>query len=405
MTTSHTDPPCGEYEPVGRSVLAKRVVLLPPRMRKLLGVNDYIVATIDFIVTLCTIVLEEDEAPLLQRINAATEEFGVLREEPAWITRALQQISEPELAAWARRLQRADHKKTLNRLLGTAMFNQLRQDLNTDARTVLATIRIGVNLFRPWALAIDDSLGMLTQAQKDDAGVPGTLMASFFGMALNLEELLGVTLADQAALKFPQQTEQHALSEDEVQAAMNQLRLLVRASAEENLADLSEVFSRKMRGAREAMEFSVDGVSQAANSIVELIDRIAREAFTEDEVSRWLESNDLSDERHSYVTPKGDRRPTKRAQLMCLAWAGSQIEPAGPPSVSIHKIAAYTLLNVRDNLQKLKHSDANTDEERALLIQYLGTIEGTIMLMINACWITAGPQQVQAIRAQFSNPI
>lgn len=402
MNTERNDLPYGPYQPVGRSAMVERVMLLPRPVRKVLGANDYIIAAVDSLVTFCAIVLEESDAPLPQRLIDGQSEFAALQEPPEWITAAVSEITDTELADWAKRLQHADRKKVLNRLLGTATFTQLRQDMTADARVVLTALRVGVSFIRPWALAMDDSLNVLTQAQKDEVGVPRALVASLFGIVLNFEELLGVALADEIGLKFPSESEKPFLTEIEIQTAMQQLRKLVRASADENLTDLSEVFSRKMRGARDALDFSVDGVSQAANSLVELIDRIAREAFTEDEVATWLQDNGLFDEHHTYEAEK-KRRPTKRSQLMCLAWAGSQIVASEVDPINLQKIAALSLLNVRDSLQKLKHSDKDTADERALLTQYLGTIEGTIMLMVKVCWITAGRERVQVMRQQFSS--
>lgn len=189
MTIERTGPPYGEYLPVGRSELVKHILILPISVRKLLGANDYLIAIVDSVVTLSAIVLEEGEVSLAKRLTDAGHEFAILQEPTDWITAAVHRISDSEITTWAKRLHRADRKKVLNRLLGTAKFNLVRQGLSTDTRTVLMAIRIGVSFIRPWALAMDDSLGMLTQAQKDEAGVPVSLAASLFGMALNFEEL------------------------------------------------------------------------------------------------------------------------------------------------------------------------------------------------------------------------
>lgn len=246
---------------MGRSEVVKRVALLPVQTRKVLGADDYLTATIDAVVTLSAIVLEESEAPLLQRLFDAEHEIPNLRESGGWLPEAVQRISSPEITAWAKRLRHADHQKVLNRLLGTATFNLIRQDLDTDARTVLTAIRFVIRLSRPWALAMDDSLSMLTKSQRDEAGIPASLAASFFGLVLNVEELLGVVLSEEAGLSLPKAAAQYALSDEQVQGAMGQFRKLVRASADEDLSDLSEVFSRKMRGARDALASTVHGGS------------------------------------------------------------------------------------------------------------------------------------------------
>jgi hypothetical protein len=42
--------------------------------------------------------------------------------------------------------------------------------------------------------------------------------------------------------------------------------------------------SRKIQGARDALTYSADPVSQAASSLIEMIDRLLRTAFNEAEV-------------------------------------------------------------------------------------------------------------------------
>lgn len=394
-------PPYGTYKPVGRSALVSRVVSVPVPIRRLLGVNDFLVASVDSIVTMCALVLEESDAPLLERLSQAGSEFAVLKETPEWIADALQHVSDTALSDWVHRLKRADHLKVLNRLLGTAAFDAIRGDFQEDARTVLMAVRVGVNFLRPWALAMDDALGILTEEQRKEVGMPVAFESSLFGMALNADEWIGTSLSSEIGFRFPKNPEHHVLEPAEVAAAMDQFRAVLRARADSDLAELSEVFSRKVRGARDALELSVDGVSQAANSLVELIDRIAREAFSEAKVLEWLAANGLRDSRHTYGA-EGRCRPTKRGQLLCLAWAGAPMKEAEPGTLNVQKVAAYALLNIRESLQKLKHADEGTESERVLLRRLLDAIEATTVLMVKAAWAMCGREHVQALRAQFA---
>ena len=402
MEIERQSPPFGEYQPQGRSALVKQVVRLPVTVRRLLGVNDYVIALVDSMVTACVIVLEDSDIPLIERWSASNKEFAILKEAPAWVTDALRNVSESAMAEWVNRLQRADHKKVLNRLLGTAAFNRLQTGLHQDGRIIVMAIRVGTNYLRPWALALDDALNVLNDDQKGEVGLPYGLGSSCFGLILNAEQILGIALRDEMRLRFPEEADHVELTEGEVEAAMTQFRTIVRANADKNLSELSEVFSRKMQGARDALEHSADGVSQAANSLVELIDRIAREAFSEDEVMEWIALNGLSVPDHTYPAPGGKVRPTKRAQVQCLVWAGAQIKD-DPQTLNLPKIAAFALLNIRDNLQKLKHADQDTPDERALLMDFLNAIEGTTMLMIRACWALAGRDRLAALRQQFND--
>ncbi|MFX0581139.1 hypothetical protein [Nocardia nepalensis] len=62
------------------------------------------------------------------------------------------------------------------------------------------------------------------------------------------------------------------------------------------LGELCGAWSRKLEGTRFALEGSVGGVSQAANSPVELIDRMLRAAFPGEEVVVWLQASGATGE-------------------------------------------------------------------------------------------------------------
>jgi hypothetical protein len=416
MTDSLSDPPSslraveieprslpfGTYQPKGRSALVKHVVRLPVTVRRALGVNDYVIALVDSMVTACAIVLEESDVPLIDRLSASDREFAIADAEPAWVVDALQNVSDSAMSEWVARLQRADHRKILNRLLGTARLNEIQAGIHEDGRIVLMAIRFGVNHLRPWALALDDTLRVLDDQQRGQVGLPQGLSSSFFGLILNAEQILGVTLRDELRIRFPDEAEAFELGEDEVAAAMRQFRTILRANADENLGALSEVFARKVRGARDALQFSEDGVSQAANSLVELIDRIAREAFSDEDIMAWITVNRLTPSDYTYKGPGGNLRPTKRAQLECLTWAGAEIKK-DPTTLNVQKIAAFSLLNIRATLQRLKHADENTPEERVLLMDLLSAIDGTAILMIRACWALAGKERLENLRRRFTD--
>lgn len=391
--------PYGEYVPVGRSALVRRVVALPVRVRRTLGVNDYVIGLVDSLVTICAIALEETDLPILQRLSDADHEFAIIGQDPDWIATALQYASEPVLADWAQRLQRADHQRVLNQLLGTAGLHSMRREAERDTRIVLTAAQVGMRFLGPWALAMDDALGTLTEAQRHEIGLTGKVGSSLFGLALNADAVIGTSLSSSSGIAFPEDIQAVILEPAEVASAVDQFRDVLRARSDENLAGLGDVFIRKIRGARDALEHSADGVSQAANSLVELIDRIAREAFSERDVLQWLDDNGLD---MTYQTPEGRRRPNKRAQLLCLAWAGARVKAAAPGTWDLPKIAAYALVNIRDNLQKLKHADEDSAEERELLSRLLDAIEATTLLMVRAAWATVGPEHVETLRAQLS---
>jgi hypothetical protein len=400
VRATDAEAPVGEYRPTGRSALASKISVLPRRMRRALGLNDYLLAAVDGLVTLCAIVIEEADEPLVDRISAAKSEFAILGETPSWIATTLTTASEEELLDRVKRLFATDGKKVLNRMLGTAAYSALAKGLDQDLRTVLRAVQVGTSYFRPWAVAMDDALAALSPAQRADAGLIGDVGASMFAAILNVQELIGATLIDETQLRFPEGLQPVDLTHEQLTDAASEFRTLIQSRADENLAELGTALARKLEGARDALEYSADGVSQAANSLVELLDRMAREAFSEATVMDWLAGNSLQDPKHVFVAQDGSRRPTKRAQFLCLAWAGGPVNEQ-PNVLNLQKLIALALVNVREKLQKLKHSDAGTEEERELLLRLLNTIEGSTMILARACWGAAGKQRVSELHQRL----
>lgn len=363
--------------------------------------NDYFVAAIDGLVTLCAIVIEEANDPLLDRLNAAKDEFAILDVSPTWIAKTLTTMSEEELTRWVKRLFASDSKRVLNRMLGTAAYSAMAKSLDQDVRTILEAVRVGTGYFRPWAVAMDDALASLSPAEQKDAGWLGDVGGSIFAVILNVQELLGATLIDESQLRFPSDVRPNELTPEQLSDAASEFRLLIQSRADKNLAELGSALSRKLQGARDALAHSADGVSQAASSLVELLDRLAREAFTEAAVLEWLVDNSLDGSRYVYYTAEGRRRPTKRAQFLCLAWAAGPISQQ-PQTLNLQKVVALALVNVREKLQKLKHSDAGTAEERELLLSLLNTIEGATMILARACWGAAGKERIASLHQRLS---
>ncbi len=71
-------------------------------------------------------------------------------------------------------------------------------------------------------------------------------------------------------------------------ALMDELRQVVSTQAQVRVLQANSMLARKMQGARDALEHSADPVSQAANSLIELIDRLLRQSFPEPAVLDWV---------------------------------------------------------------------------------------------------------------------
>lgn len=393
--------PYGDFVPQGRSRLAADAARLPVHFRRAIHLDDYIIAALDTVVTYCAIVNEDTGAPLLERLEAAGSELPVVTGPVDWATAALNHLSGPSVDDWADKLARPDRRKVLNRTLGTALYNTLRADLRADARTVLTAIQRGTEFLQPWAVVMDDAIGILTDEQRRELAADRFTGMPLIEVVLNIDALVGTTLREDLRLSQPKVTLERTMTANEVESIKDQVRAVVRSRSDENLTSLSRVLLRKVRGARDALRYSEDGVSQAANSLVELIDRLAREAFSEEEVLCWLDQDGFDLHDHTYADAAGRKRPTKSAQLLCLAWAGAPVS-ADPESFDIRKLAAFALLNARKQLQKLKHADGATEDELAMLRSLLNITEGTITLIVRGCWAVAEPIRLAELRNRLS---
>ncbi|MFF4647161.1 hypothetical protein [Streptomyces sp. NPDC001389] len=93
---------------------------------------------------------------------------------------------------------------------------------------------------------------------------------------------------------------------------------MVESSAERLERENSQLV-RKIRGAKDALTHSEDGISQAANLLIEVIDRIMREAFTKEDVMAWVEAN-LPDEPGLTFEKDDTVLPNKRAEALCFVY-------------------------------------------------------------------------------------
>jgi hypothetical protein len=178
---------------------------------------------------------------------------------------------------------------------------------------------------------------------------------------------------------------------------VHKLRQLAAGPTRERLAELNARLAAKISGAQDALRSSADGVSQAAHSLVELIDRILRTAFPDGDVLSWLtDSKAYADEELTYLASNGTQRPTKRAQALCFAHGG---RPTDQPS-AIHAIAAAALVSAREQLQSLKHADQGDEVQRVIAL--MAAVEGVLTLALRLGWSGLDEVEVDRLRQRLA---
>jgi hypothetical protein len=252
----------------------------------------------------------------------------------------LEQLSAEGLPRWAKRLTRDGHwKRFAERLVGPKSYARLGVALREDSTVVAHGLRGLVRMIRPYAAAFDDIVHVLGPDQMAALrDLPGGLVASALRFVVQLDSFLEDLVAsdfDWSLLSaFGSAGGDEPADLDEI---LEQVRPLISGTLQAQLAELNTRLVRKLRGVRTALEVSDDGVSQAANSLVELIDWLLRSAFEDDEVLRWLDQTGLENE--WYTDPQsGKQRPTKKGQALCFVHGGADLKPDG--HTALHEAVA-----------------------------------------------------------------
>ena len=359
-----------------QSEVVRELRRLPVRVQRALGVEDWMLEILDACIQ-ATFVLTDaaDTRSLEERIDSIrllfpagspemSPELARLLDE---LPETVENLTAEQLPRWAKRMGEDGHwRRFARKLLGAKAYDRLSRAVRTDTRIIMQGLRGLIERGQPYAAAFDDLVSVLTIDQiRKLENLPGGVIAS----ALRLVVALDSVLEDWIASEFDW-TVWNAFGERiddsfDVSAVLDHLRPLISEPLQAELADLNERLVRKLRGAKTALETSDDGVSQAANSLIELIDRLLRTAFTDTEVLAWLTATGRTAEIRCDDT--GQTRPTKKGQALCFIYGAVESEqPSGA-----HEAAAVAIVSVRNGLQKLKHADTGADTERDEMLKYL----------------------------------
>jgi hypothetical protein len=277
-------------------------------------------------------------------------------------------------------------KSYVKRMIGEAAFHRLHLAVTSDVDTVGSMARKALEGMLPYAVAFQDVAVALTDDQIraftnfNPAG--GFMIEMVFGLLEALDDAVD-RLAISEHLKNITQVRSAAPTPDDLAVLTSKLRERISGQARSLITDLSAVLDRKLRGARDALAFSADSNSQAANSLIEFIDRLLRSAYTDDEVLEWLDDNypDLSDVRYTDRV-SGVVRPTKRGQALCFVHARIAIDQ---PS-DLHLVVASSIAAMRKKLQAIKHADEGTEEERKTITNVMVGLEAFVHLGFRLSW-------------------
>lgn len=392
-------------EPELRSALARELYRIPPGIRRRFGVPDIAIPIIEVVVQLTHSVLETGD---WTAVESKLKEL-----EPRLESFALSLPGDARIKAWARwatcfgpdYAQRyvkrfGTGKGFLLRLLGAAHYHRLGRALAEDGAILLLAARRLMRYFMPFATALDDVAAVLPQSKKSTfkglADQAQPYLSMFYSLDQKIDELIASKNVPFVDLPF-REDEQRALDIG-VDILTTMLRESIEAETLSSADDLSDILGRKLRGFADALKQSADGVSQAANSIVEFIDRLLRTAFSEGEVMTWVKQHVAEDADLLYSDHSGKNRPTKFAQAMCFTHAGG----APIEGDEWKKMAALGIVEVRRKAEKIKHSDAGTEQEAAELLDLMNALRGFFVFSIRISWALGDTANLETLRERFA---
>lgn len=390
------------FAPRGTSALARELASLPPKLRTTLRIPDAALLLVDGIVTAAQVLTDDgDPREWQDRLSDVIRRFttpmaqGDLDDAVAYLAT----FSETDLPDWIKDLNQPGVQAYLLRLLGAARYDRLKKALQADGAVVTVAVRRGIRAAMPFAVALDDLAAALTPAQVAALTPVDRAVGTLLSVVLELDDSLDKVIDKGLPLELARARadEANALKVDDLAAFAAELRAVVTGRSRSIVQELSAMLSRKVQGARDALVYSADPVSQAASSLIELLDRLLRLAFDDAQVLGWVDTNYASENGMTFIDRGGAVRPTKRAQALCFVYAG---QPVSQRSV-LHELAAVSIVATRARLQQLKHADTGSAEEMQQLIEAMAAVEGFVVVAIGVAWAAAPQEQLETLRARL----
>ncbi len=350
-----------------RSALAREILRLPDRLRRRIGIPVVMPLLWEQLVCVCEAYTAVDSPAFEERLDELAQEHG----HADWDSKLAQEpFSDKDLERWRKRFESPRGQRFLERALGSALFHRFRMAFQEDARVLAPAVLKVIPKVWSVAYAVDvcfRAAGVLTE----------DFESMFTAFLAGLEESARSVLSSGELWPGPMNVDPLFRKASVVAAD------LARRSPQEVVDALDEWnvgLQRKLEGARVALDVSPDGPSQAAHSIVEVIDRLLRTPFTNEEVLAWVDLNreivGLPLEELVRTNEHRSPKPTKLAQSLCFMSAGQRADPS---AIAFHITISRALIRSRKRLQSLKHADTGT--ERDLMEDVLRTVEAALIVL------------------------
>jgi hypothetical protein len=388
------------WSPTGRSALAREFASVDVRRRRQLGLSNALLAVTDGIVTACAVLVDDDDD---RSWSERLEDLIGLLPPPDQLDRLRADLDRwvgngTPLPSWLENIRSPSAQRFLSRFLGAAIYERITRAAKADGAIVAVAVRRGVRSLLPIASALDQCLDALSAQQMSQIVGLDAIGSSTLRLALQLDGVidqaisLGLPIDEVSACESDREP-----LPDDLEALATQFGASISVESLSTVRALNEGLGRKIQGARDALDHSADPICQAATSMVELVDRLLRTSFTKNEVVEWVGSEcperwvELT---HGDGLPVDERQPTKLAEALCFAYAGGEITDRS----FFHEAAATALISARRELERLKHADVGSDDERKRLLDCIGTVEGFVVFVTRVGWIGVPDEVMERLR-------
>ncbi|MFF3242300.1 hypothetical protein ACFYWY_00880 [Streptomyces sp. NPDC002870] len=361
---------------------------LNPSLLSTLRIDEATILAAEVAVSICKLLTDSDNSqPWMERIEKYFEDADTSALEEGF-EGMVKDFQDGKSKIWVEKYKNDGYRDFALRLLGAARYRLLIQALKEDVAVAALALRRIVRGAMPFAVAWSDSVGTLTKDQLKAKSKADFAALNVVHLVISLDGLLGEKVLAKLPMEVTAATNSDVTAWKMEGAAdlVSQFRSLVAEASAKRVERANSPLIRKIKGARAALTYSEDGTSQAANSLIELIDRIMGEAYPPHAVLEWVDANLPNEPELTHFDKDQKRKPTKYGEALCFVYGGGSVlrpatehdESEGPSL--IHEMIARAVVSTRNRLQKIKHADTGSPEEREQLLTLFTALEGALML-------------------------
>lgn len=394
-----------------RSALAAELRSMPPRVLALFRIPTDLIPMLDAATaTIHDLLNDDDPRQWDQKLADGMHYFEAVDFEDKlearldavaeWLENKTADEQRNAVERYVRRFKNGNIPRFLLRLLGSGRYLRLKNAAEKDYALCLLGARRLLRIALPFAQALEDAFSLLSDKERLPISKTPSAEAAYLQLLLKLDEMIDSFLVkrsmDFSGLGYPARTTELSILDVGIADLIRSLQTLLDVDMETQAAELSDILRRKFRGFEQALNNSDDGVGQAATSLIELIDRLLRTAFSSEEVLEWV-STHRSDDASLVYKKDGKIHPGKRAQILCFAYAG---QPPADES-RLNDVLATSIMNVRTAAQKIKHADRGTPEEAEQLRALMQAARGALVFLLRVSW-ARGTERYEDLQHKFA---